>query len=575
MRYFVKKSTPSKKGIYLQIYQSGYSPERGSRNRSYKAIGYVNDLINNGIADPYAYAKNICDELNKTNQLQKEKQIGDASTQKFLGHFLIKAMFDKLNMYDDLNIVSSNYKSHYSFSSFIRALTYAQIIKPGSKLDIVKNVLPNIYDIEKYSYDQVLDGIEFIGSDYHKYIEVLNKHIEKLYKRNFNTCYFDCTNYYFEIDYEDNLRKKGPSKEERHCPIVGQALLLDADMIPVDMELYPGNQSEKTYLRKRIENLKSKHEIKGRIIQVADKGLNCARNIYAAVKEAKDGYIFSKSVHGRNLNSVEKKWVILEDNNANKWNVVKNYKDDVLYKYKECVDTFNYSCKLNPEDENEITFAVEEKRVVTYNPDLACKQRREIQAEVDRLKAKISYKQIVREEIGDSVKYVNFEAKTKDGKKVKIASSINEEKVKEDLLYAGYNLLVTSEVNAPATEIYKAYHNLWRIEHSFRLMKTYLEARPVFVSLKNTICGHFLIVYYGLVIIRLLELKIFNDELAAEQIFNFIRDYKITENYDGTYINNATASDTYFKIKEKLGLSKLGNVYLSKKDVESLLKIEI
>ena len=146
--------------------------------------------------------------------------------------------------------------------------------------------------------------------------------------------------------------------------------------------------------------------------------------------------------------------------------------------------------------------------------------------------------------------------------------------VEEDLSFAGYNLLVTSEITADAREIYRAYHNLWRIEHSFRVMKTCLEARPVYVSENETIFGHFLVVYYALVIMRLIEFKVFNDEIPIEQLFDFVRDYSVTENYDGSFINNATDTPTYRKIKEKLGLAKLGNVYLSKRDLDLLFKTE-
>lgn len=574
MSFFVKKSTPSKKGVYLQIYQSFYIPGKGKRNKSYEVIGYVNELKRNGIDDPYKYAQDKVDELNGKLSLKKNQQIGESSTLKNVGYFLPKAMFDLLNMDRHLNIVASSYKSHYVFSEFFRTLTYAQIVGPGSKQYLFNRIIPSLYNVKQYSYDQILDGLNFIGSDFHKYIEVLNHHIAKNYKRNLNIGLFDCTNYYFEIDEEDEYRRKGPSKENRHDPILGQALLLDGDMIPLDMDLYPGNESEKPLLRKRIEDMKSRNDVKGKIIQIADKGLNCARNIYATVKEANDGYIFSKSVHGRNLNDIEKKWILLVDDDTNKWIEVRDELGSLKYRYKECVDDFDYKCKINPDDTKETKFIVKEKRIVTYNPSLAKKQRAEIRKMVDRLINKIHYKEVVREELGDSVKYVNLKATTQEGDKVKIATSLNQEKIDEDLAFAGYNLLVTSEVNADAKDIYNAYHNLWRIEHSFRVMKTQLEARPAYVSTKETIFGHFLIVYVALVIMRLIELKIFNDEIPIEQLFDFIRDYKVTENYDGSFINNAAASSTYLKIKEKLGLSKLGNSYLSKRDIDLILVTE-
>ena len=574
MRYFLKKTTPSKKGMYLQIYRTNYVPGKGNQNKSYKALGYVDELKAKGIEDPIEYAKGLIDELNGQHKLLKEKQIGDASTSKNAGYFLAKAMFDALDMDRDLNIVASSYKSQYEFAKFLRSLTYAQIVDPGSKLKMYRDIIPNLYGAERYTYDQILDGVNFMGGDFHKYIEVINHHISKKYERNLGIGYFDCTNYHFEIDEEDEYRRKGPSKENRHGPIIGQSLLLDADMIPLDMELYPGNESERPYLRGRIEDMKARNGVSGRVIQVADKGLNCARNIYAAVMEANDGYIFSKSVHGRSLSDAERKWVLLDDGGANRWTVVKDESGRVKYRYKECVDEFEYKCKIDPADKREAKFRVREKRIVTYSPKLASKQRREIMRMVERLQSKITYKEAVREELGDSVKYVNLEAKTIEGERVKIATSLDQKKVDEDLAFAGYNLLVTSETSAPAVEIYKAYHNLWRIEQSFRVMKTCLEARPVFVSDTNTIFGHFLVVYYALVIMRLLELKIFEDKIAIEQLFDFVRDYKVTENYDGSFINNATDTSTYRKIKDKLCLSKLGNVYLSRRDLDLLFETE-
>lgn len=138
--------------------------------------------------------------------------------------------------------------------------------------------------------------------------------------------------------------------------------------------MYPGNESEKHYLRKMIQDTKERYDVNGRIIQVADKGLNCARNIHAAVKEANDGYIFSKSVHGKYLSEVEKKWVLLEDYDENRWINVLDDNGKIKYRYKECVDEFTYHCYLSEDDEKETYFKVKEKRVVTFNPSLAKKQ---------------------------------------------------------------------------------------------------------------------------------------------------------------------------------------------------------
>lgn len=572
MRYFVKKSTPSKKGLYLQIYKTNYVPGKGNQNKSYKAIGYVSDLIASGIPDPVAYAQNLVDELNSNLPNRKEMKIGDISSSKNLGYFLIKSMIDYLDFDYILKLMSSNMKFHFNLSDFVRSMIYAQIVNPGSKHKAFEKVMPNIYGTESFSYDQILDTINYIGNDYQKFVELLNISIQKKWKRNTSNAYFDCTNYYFEIDLPKEDRQFGPSKEERHLPIIGQALLLDEDQIPIGMSLYPGNESEKPKIRESIENLKQRFDIDSRIVQVADKGLNCARNIYAASKEANDGYIFSKSVHGKNLSKQEKQWVLLENEN-NIWNEVKDSNGKLIYKYKECIDTFKY--KFTNEEGKCVEFNVKEKRVVSYNPSLARKQKAQIQKQIDKAISISSLKQASKEEYGDSIKYVNFTSIDKEGEVVKSIPSLNQEKIDEDLSFAGYNLLVTSEINKSAQDIYNTYHGLWRIEESFRVMKTYLEARPVYLQNKESIYGHFTICYMALTILRLIELKVFNDELPIGQIIEFIRNYNITETLEGSFINNATKSNTLSIIQKRYGLSKLDNIQLRKKDVENILTSEL
>ena len=298
--------------------------------------------------------------------------------------------------------------------------------------------------------------------------------------------------------------------------------------------------------------------------------MNCARNIYAASIEAKDGYIFSKSVHGKNLSKVEKEWILL-DNDSNIWHEVKDTNGKVLYKYKECTDTFEYH--FTNEYGEYISFKVKEKRVVSFNPDLAKKQKAQIQKQIDKAKLISSYKQASKDEYGDSVKYINFV--NKEGDSIKAVPMLNQEKIDEDMMYAGYNLLVSSEINKSAIEIYHAYHGLWRIEESFRIMKTYLEARPVYLQNRESIYGHFTICYLALTILRLIELKVFGDAIPMSQIIEFIRNYNITETLEGSFINNATKSKILKLIQNRYSLSKLDNFQLTKKDVENIINAEL
>ena len=573
MRYFLKKTTPSKKGVYLQIYQSTYIPGRGSRNKSYKAVGYVSELLEKGIKDPFKYAQSLVDELNNSIPSKREPKIGENSYLFNLGYFLVKSMLDFLEPDEMLNLMSITKKFSFKLSDFVRSMIYAQIINPASKHRAFEKVLPSIYGAETFSYDQILDTVNYIGGDYQKFIELFNIQIAKKWKRRTSNLLFDCTNYYFEIDFPKDERQYGPSKEERHLPIIGQALLLDEDQIPIGMSLYPGNQSEKPELRKNIENLKERFDIHGRVVQIADKGLNCAKNIYSAVKEANDGYIFSKSVHGKSLPKSEKQWILLEDNEFNVWHDVLDSKGNLSYRYKEWTDTFDYN--FIDDNGEKITFQTKEKRVVTYTPSLARKQKIQIQKQIDKARNMNTIRQACKEDYGDSIKYVKFITEDKDGNKITPIATMNEDKIREDLEYAGYNLLVTSEWRKKATDIYAAYHALWRIEESFRVMKTYLEARPVYLQKIDSIYGHFTICYLALTVLRLLELKVFNDEISIGQIVEFIRDYNITKTLEGTYINTAHKSAALDTVKKRYSLSQLDNLHLNKKSADNILNAEL
>jgi len=432
----------------------------------------------------------------------------------------------------------------------------------------------HLYKGVNISEDQIYDGCEFIGSSYRKYIELFNRSYEALYKRDFSKVFFDCTNYYFEIDLPSDDKQKGPSKEKKNSPIIGQALLLDADLVPLAMQMYPGNESEKPYIRKTIEQMKQRYNVIGKTIQVADKGLNCARNIYAATKEANDGYIFSKSIHGKALSDAEKTWLTLE----NKENVFSTYRDDngnILFRLKSCIDTFEYKFEeVDPETGKIVRtkFTQKEKRIVSYNPSLATKQKAEIMKMVDKATNFTTYKKLTREELGDASKYVDIVSLDKDGKKITPKVSINQEKIDEDLKYAGYNLLVTSELNMKPVDVYNTYHNLWKIEESFRLTKSYLDARPVYVRKKETIYGHFLICYLSLFLLRVLEIKCFKEKVNAYDLIEFARDFRLVKKGDGTFVNISKNETVNRKIGQAIGLTNLDALYLTETELDKMFK---
>ena len=578
MAYYLRKEN-KKKGTYLQMYESHWDKEKKQpRSKSVMAFGYVHELISDEIPDPVAYYTDFVAEKNKERAAAFTEETRPrafvAPVEYNLGQFLLYTLLEELNVKEVIDILAVQMRFQFRIYDMIAQLIFSRIIYPCSKSKTVSSVFPHLYNSSPISEDQVYDGLSFIGGSYKKYIELFNHCYEQHYQRDFSNVFFDCTNYYFEIDlpYED--KQKGPSKENRHDPIIGQALLLDADLVPVAMQMYPGNESEKPYIRKVIEEMKSRYKVSGKTVQVADKGLNCARNIYAAVKEANDGYIFSKSIHGRNLSEKEKKWLLLE----NEQNIWKDYRDkagNLLYRLKSCVDSFSYQFKeIDPETGRDVvkTFSVKEKRIVSYNPALAKKQKAEIQKMADKAANYAAYKAMTREDLGDSAKYVKITNKDKNGKKITPVIGIDKEKVNEDLKYAGYNLMVTSELDMEPLQIYQTYHSLWKIEESFRITKSYLDARPIYVHKKETIYGHFLICYLSLFLLRVLEIKVFKNQINSYDLIDFIRDFRVVNKGDGSYINISRNQTVNEKVKKATGLTNLDALFLTEKEINNLFQ---
>ena len=566
MAYFLKK-TKNKKGTYLQIYESYYDPARkGGAHRSYKPVGYVHELQENGIDDPIAFyseeVRMLNQELQKRKQDEKVRQISDESPEKLLGYFPLKNLNDSLGCKKYIDLMQTAVDFRFNVFDMISALVYARAVHPCSKSRTYDEVIPKLYLNCNFSLNQLYSGLEYIGSEYEKVIEIYNHQAGQRYKFDTSHTYFDCTNFYFEIDREDGFRMKGPSKENKKEPIVGLGLLLDASQIPIGMKIYPGNESEKPVIRNILDDLKQRNCISGRTIQVADKGLNCLNNILHALK-AGDGYIFSKSV--KTLPETEKTWVLLKNDYVD----VKNKKGEVLYRIKECVDDFTYT--YTDDTGHKRALKLREKRVVTFNPKLAEKQKYEISRQVEKAKA-LKAGGAKRSEYGDSAKYVSFIAADKKGQKTdgRIKVELNDKAIENAKKLAGYNMIVTSETSMPASEIYAAYHNLWRIEESFRIMKSQLDARPVYLQKEETITGHFLICYLAVLLTRLLQIHVLNDEYGTEEIFDFMHDFRVAKVSERKYINLTRNSSFIKDLSARTGLP-LASYFLGTEDINKML----
>ena len=558
MAYFLKK-TRQKNRTYLAIYESFYNHEKkGTAHKCYKSLGSVETHVKNGIEDPIAYFQKEVDALNKAKNEEGVRKISDQSPMLYLGHFLLKSIMDKLKIKRYVDYFKLTNDFEYDLFSLLSSLVYARSVHPCSKNRTFHEVLPNLYQPYDYSYDQLLDGVSFLGSNYEKFIEIFTAQVKSVYGVDTAKTYFDCTNFYFEIDREDDFRKKGPSKEYQKSPIVGLGLLLDSHQIPIGMKMYPGNESEKPVLRDVIKDLKKQNNITGKTIHVADKGLNCAQNI-AFSRLNGDGYLFSKSVKG--LSEHEKVWVLLDQD----FFEMKDKQGKVLYRYKSCVDKFPYTVE---HEGKKVTVKLTEKRLLTYNPVLAAKKRYEINRMVEKAKV-LTLSQAKKNDYGEMGKYVNFT----DIKGQKATVSINQKAIDKDLMFAGYNLLVTSEIDMTDQDIYNTYRNLWRIEESFKIMKSDLDARPVFLQKEDSIKGHFLICYLAVLLERILQFKIMGNTYSTSEIFDFIKNFKVTK-AESKYINVTTYSEVINELSERFDLP-LTNYFLTETQIKSILNYKL
>jgi len=558
LAYFLKQST-LKGRTYLAIVESFYSQEKkGTAHKTFKSLGSIETCKANGMEDPVAAFQKEVDELNRKRRYEGEKMISGKSPLLHLGYFPLKSIMEKLKLRKYVDYFNLTYDFGFDLYELLSSLIFARCVHPCSKRRTFHEVLPNLLESYDYSYGQLLDGLSFIGTNYMKFIEIFTVGVNSVYTLDTSKTYFDCTNFYFEIDREDDFIRKGPSKENRKDPIVGLGLLLDANQIPIGMDMYPGNESEKPVIRDVIGALKKRNNIVGKTIHVADKGLNCAENI-ASAKEGGDGYLFSKSV--KTLPEEEKEWVLL----GNDYVIVRNRSGKELYRYKSCVDKFPYTVE---HEGKRITVKLTEKRLVTYNPDLAAKKRYEINKMVEKAKL-LTLSQAKKSDYGETGKYVNFTDEQGDKARV----SINQQAIEKDLKLAGYNLIVTSEIKMKDEDIYGTYRNLWRIEESFRIMKSDLDARPVFLQKESTIKGHFLICYLTVLLERLFQFKTLDDVYGAPEIFDFFKDFRVTKS-GNNFINVTTDSEFITHLADKTGLP-LRNYYISDLHIRAILNCKI
>ena len=536
MAYFLRKTRRKNGDIYYQIYDSYYSAEeRKNKNRSVEKLGLLSSLRREGESDSECEQRlrGMVSERERDRSGKQTKQIDDNDELVNYGYFLLEGMVRHLDIRKQIDLLTLGSRIRFSLSDVLFSLADARVIDPCSKWKTFAEVFPLMYEdpTKKISLSQMYSGVCFLGTVVQDVVDILNAAIDKRFGRSLDRVYFDCTNYYFEIDCESGIKRRGPSKENRTSPIVSMALLLDSDLIPYQMEIFPGNESEKPRLPRALDRIREEKGKESKIIQVADKGLNCAENIRKCGKN--DGYIFSKAP--KMMADKDLEWMFDEKG----WTDVMDKNGEVSYRYKSVTDVYDYEFK----DENgkAVKFTKAEKRVATFNPSLRKKQAIELTRQYDKAMKKTASAQIKEAVGGKNAKMISVDAVSKKtGEELEDAQIVlfgNKEKLEHDLKLAGYNILITSEVAMKESEIYDVYHKLWNIERTFRMMKTQLAARPAFASTDDGIRGHFLTCYTSIVLLRLLEKKVFSGQFTVEEIIEYIKKARAFRLSDNDYCN--------------------------------------
>jgi transposase len=499
------------------------------RAENVEVFGYLDDL-EKIYDDPIAHFKKVVEERNhEERQLASEyiitarkdqKLTKDISRRMNYGYAIIVKLFHELGLPSFLtNRRRRDSKLECNTGNIMKLLVISRILAPGSKKRAYDE-RGRYFDFERESPFELIDVYRSLShfAKIEKDIQLhIHNKITKNYGRKLDLIYYDVTNYYFEIDMEDTFRKKGASKERRPNPIVQMGLASDAEGLPISYEVFAGNESEKLRLRPAVFELYNKYD-SGRVIAVADAAQNTGNNIYY-LDQGKQGYVFSQSIRGSS--QAFKDYIV--DESDYEW-----FGED--YKRKSRVERREIQVDFDRKDGTSYKkkVLVDQRQIVFYSKKYA------VRAKAKREAALLKAQKIVnnpsaytRATSYGALKYImniEFDKETGEVKDSANLPCMNYEAIAEEEKYDGYYAIVTNlfaegkdKDKYADGKIIDIYRGLWRIEDSFRITKSELETRPIYLSLEDSIKGHFLTCFISLVIIRLIQKKTGN-EFSVEEL---------------------------------------------------------
>lgn len=521
----------------------------GKNNTIEKIKEYINDLNSE---DKNELVKL---ELNSSKRINKEKRNFN------IGYLFLEKLYNDLKIKDICNRIQSNYKFEFDLDEVLSYLVFARIIYPSSKLETFKQC-QNFIEQPTFKLHDEYRALSYIANNVDLIQESLFINSKNVIKRNSKVIYYDCTNYFFEIDEEDDLRRYGISKEHRPNPLIGMGLFMDGDGIPLSFNIYPGNQNEqKTLIPEESKIINDFKLDDTKVILCTDAGLASDDIKKYNIKDGR-GFVITQSLKKLKEEYKEqvfdkKDWRLpgdlkhlynLEEIENNE-DLRKKYYDSLFYKI---IQTETKSAK----QDTIVTFCF---KYFDYNRNIRNSQ-------IERAKKNINLNNVTRKgkNQNDPNRFIEEINSTSNGEVANEKTySINEDLIKEEEKYDGYYALSTN-LTGNIDDILKITKGRWEIEESFRIMKSDFLARPVNLSREDRIKAHFMTCFIALLIYRILEKKL-DYKYTTKEILDTLRNMNVTELKGNGYIPSYERTNITDFIHEKYNFNTDTEVITYKK----------
>ena len=435
-------------------------------------------------------AKTVLIPFHADRQLEYDKQLFFRGGYLFLQHVYYALQINKI-----CRKLRNKYKFEYDINAILSDLIYARVLEPASKRSSFKTA-SEFLERPTYELHDVYRALDVLGRECDLIQAEVYKNSHFLGKRNDKVLFYDCTNYFFEIEQEDGDKKYGKSKEHRPNPIIQMGLFMDGDGIPLAFSLFPGNTNEQKSLKPLEQTVLNEFGCQ-KFIYCSDAGL-ASEDIRAFNHMGERAYIVTQSI--KKLPAEDKTWALDKSG-------FKRVSDD---KPVDITNLDEDDIGLYYKDEPYTTKKLHQRLIITYSPKYALYQKSIRERQVERAEKMIASgntkKQ--RKNPNDPARFIGTIAATKEGEVAKIHNYLDEQKIESEAQYDGLYAVCTDLLDDDVNEILKVSEGRWQIEECFRIMKTDFSARPVYLQDENRIKAHFLICFLALMFYRLLEKKL-------------------------------------------------------------------